>query len=63
MDAGVVETEEVDREEGAEIVDAAARRLLDISGDEFMTKWDAGEGIEGDHVSVMKVAMLLPLAR
>ncbi len=63
MDAGTVETEQVSRAEGAVIVDNAAQRLLSMSGDEFMSRWDAGEDIEGDHVAIMKVAMLLPLAR
>ena len=63
MGAGIVETEEVSRSEGAAIVDDAARHLLSMSGDEFAKRWDAGERIDGDHVAIMKVAMLLPLAR
>jgi hypothetical protein len=62
MNENDVQTIEVDDIEGASIVDEAARRLLSISGDEFIRRWDAGETIDGDHLSIMKVAMLLPLA-
>lgn len=55
---------EVGYEEGARILDAAARRKLGITGDEFTLRWDAGEYAGGDEdVDAQEVAFLLPLAR
>lgn len=55
-------------EEGRELFDRAARYYLDMSGEEFIRKWDAGEFDDPDDRSknppeVMDVAMLLPFAR
>lgn len=59
---------ELSREEGRELFDRQARRYLDMSGDEFLKKWDAGEfGDPDDRTKnppgVMKMAMLLPFVR
>ncbi len=54
---------EADREEGKEILDRAAHRYLQMSGDEFMAKWDAGEFPEVDQPDVLNVALLLPFVR
>ena len=56
------------REEGRELFDRQARRYLDMSGDEFLAKWDAGEfGDPDDRTKnppgVMRLAMLLPFVR
>lgn len=59
---GTVEIDAIDRDEGARILDATARRLLDMSGDEFVERWNRGETDDMDHVAAMKVAMLIPLA-
>ncbi len=60
---GTVESRAVNQAEGREILDRAAHRLLDMSGDDFTARWNAGD-IEGmDHTAAMKVAMLIPLAR
>jgi hypothetical protein len=59
---------ELSREEGRELFDRQARRYLDMSGDEFLFKWDAGAfGDPDDRTKnppgVMRMAMLLPFAR
>ncbi len=55
-------------EEGRELFDRAARHYLDMSGEEFVRRWDAGEFDDPDDRTknppgVMSVAMLLPFAR
>lgn len=55
-------------EEGRELFDRAARYYLNMSGEEFISKWDAGEFDDPDDRTknppeVMEVAMLLPFAR
>ncbi|MCX6020172.1 MAG: hypothetical protein NTZ05_00275 [Chloroflexi bacterium] len=54
--------------EGIAIFDREARRELNISGEEFLRRWDAGEFkpiIDAPewHSKVMSVAMLLPFVR
>ncbi len=55
------------REEGKQLFDYQARKLLNISGDEFLRRWDAGEyqpvpdTPEGRKVE--RLAMLIPFAR
>jgi hypothetical protein len=62
--AGVeVEVVEATREEGRAILDRAAREVLNISGDEFLAKWDNGEYRDADDPAVTRVAMLIPFAR
>lgn len=55
------------RDEAREIFDRQAHRELDMSGEEFVRAWDAGEFddvIDGpNHLQIMNVAMLLPLVR
>jgi hypothetical protein len=58
-----VRVEAVSQAQGAALLDAAAERLLSMSGAEFLARWERGESISDDHVAVMKVAMLIPLAR
>lgn len=59
---------ELSRQESWELFDREAKRYLDISGDEFLRAWDAGEYGEPDDRSknppgVMRLAMLLPFVR
>jgi len=58
-----VQVVEVDREEGREILDRAAREALNLSADEFLAKWDAGDYEDADDPAVTRVAMLIPFAR
>lgn len=60
--------EEFSAEEGWELFDRQARRYLDMGGEEFMKRWDAGEFDDPDDrlkhgPEVMRVATLLPLVR
>ena len=56
---------EVDDQSAWSIFDAAARRHLQMSGDEFLKAWDEGKfGPDPDaHRGVMDVAILIPLVR
>jgi hypothetical protein len=58
-----VEVAEATREEGRAMLDRAAREVLNISGGEFLAKWDAGEYGDADDPAVTRVAMLIPFAR
>lgn len=49
-------------EQGRELFDNAARYYLEISGDEFIRRWDSGY-YDDDPEKVMGVAILLPFAR
>jgi hypothetical protein len=53
----------VNRVEGQRIVDRQARRYLNMSGAEFLRKYDAGEFGDDDRSEIVRVAMLIPLAR
>lgn len=48
-------------EESREVFDRAAHRYLGMSGDEFLTAWDAGEFEDVERPEVAQVVMLLPL--
>jgi hypothetical protein len=55
---------ELTLEEGRSLLDKQARKYLNISGDEFIKKWDAGEfGDDPDRPEIMHVAMLIPFVR
>lgn len=55
------------REEGRRLFDAQARKLMHMSGDEFLRRWDAGEfaaiADDPDHPEIMRLAMLIPFGR
>lgn len=56
-------TEDFTPEEGKRLFDEAARRYMDLSGEEFLRRWDAGEWKDDpDHYPVMRLVMLLPFA-
>ncbi|MGE0539327.1 MAG: hypothetical protein AB7R89_04030 [Dehalococcoidia bacterium] len=56
--------EMLDRREWLTLVDRAARRALGISGDEFISRWEAGEYSDPDRdPEVMRIVMLLPSGR
>lgn len=61
--APVDELDVISPEEGRKIFDSAAMTHLNMSGDEFAKRWDAGEFHDVDEPDVMRVAMLLPLGR
>jgi hypothetical protein len=50
--------------EAWDVFDQAARRYLDIGGDEFLRRWDAGDYPDPDaQEGLMSVVMLIPLVR
>jgi hypothetical protein len=51
------------QEERWEIFDRQSRRYLGMSGEDFLRAWDAGAMPDPDRPEVMRVVMLLPLAR
>ncbi len=55
---------EMTRDEAREYFDGQARAWLDMSGEEFIRAWDAGEiSNEPERTEVTAVALLLPLVR
>ena len=56
-----VDIDEATPEEGRQILDRAARRLLNMSGDEFLLRWHRGEfSNESEQRDVSGVALLIP---
>jgi hypothetical protein len=52
------------REQARRLFDRQARKYLNMSGEKFVQKWDAGKfNGESDSAKVLHVAMLLPFAR
>ena len=60
--AAEVEIAEATRDEGRAMLDRAAREVLNISGDQFLAKWDNGEYRDADDPSITRVALLIPFA-
>ena len=58
-----VEVVEATRDEGKAMLDRAAREALNMSGEEFLARWDAGEYDDSHDPAVTRVAMLIPFAR
>jgi hypothetical protein len=55
---------ELTREEGLALLDREARRYLQMSAEQFIKAWEAGDFDEDpDRPDVMYVAMLLPFAK
>lgn len=55
---------ELTREEGLALLDREARRYLQMSAEEFIRAWEAGEfDDDPDRPNVMYLAMLLPFAQ
>lgn len=58
-----VDVVEATPEEGRALLDRAAREVLNISGEEFLARYDAGEYEGSDDPAITRVAMLIPFAR
>lgn len=54
---------ELSSEEGKKLLDRRARQHLNISGDEFLRKWDAQEFDDPDDPRIVRLALLIPFAR
>jgi hypothetical protein len=61
--AAKIEFEKISSTESWQVFDAAAHRLLNISGDEFARLWDEGVYAHAHDITVMQVAMLRPGGR
>jgi hypothetical protein len=57
------ETEEISLEEGRRLLDEAAKRHLNMSGEEFIQAWDEKRFPDPDSLRVQQVASLLPFGR
>ncbi len=61
---GNANIQELSNEEGRELFDRQARRYLNMSGDEFIRRWEAGEFNDGpENPAVVRLVMLLPFAQ
>jgi hypothetical protein len=58
-----VDVVEATPEEGRAMLDRAAREALNMSGEEFLARWDAKEFDDSDDPAITRVAMLIPFAR
>lgn len=54
---------ELSPHKGKQLLDRRARHHLNISGDEFIRKWDDGEFKDLDAPRIVRVALLIPFAR
>ncbi len=55
---------ELTEEEARELFDEIARRSLNMTGEEFLRAWDAGQiQLEPERPEVMEVVFHLPLVR
>jgi hypothetical protein len=57
-------SETIGADEASQIFDATAKRYLDISGPEFLARWDEGVYRNSELKSrAMRVALLIPMVR
>lgn len=57
-------SETIGSDEASQIFDATAKRYLDISGPDFLARWDAGDYRNSELKSrAMRVALLIPMVR
>ncbi|HEX5199733.1 hypothetical protein ACFQS1_28195 [Paractinoplanes rhizophilus] len=54
---------ELTPEQGRELFDRRARKLLGITGDEFLARWDSGDFMNSDDPKVSSLAVLIPFTR
>lgn len=55
----------ISQKQGVKLLDKQARKYLNMSGEEFLRKLDAGEFLDDRccNINVIRVAMLAPFAR
>lgn len=58
--SGGTDVVELAPEEASKMLDREARRLLNVSGEEFARRWYAGEYRDCEDPNITQVAMLLP---
>ncbi|HET7036790.1 MAG TPA: hypothetical protein VFI42_13980 [Thermomicrobiaceae bacterium] len=54
---------ELTKQEARELFDQVARKYLNMSGEEFLRRWDAGEFRDQDTPALIQVAILRHLAK
>ncbi len=54
---------ELSNGEGLALLDQQTRKYLDLSAEEFIAKFDAGEFSDSDDLHVRRLAVLIPLGR
>jgi hypothetical protein len=57
------EVDVIDEAEGKRLVDEKARKVLGISGEEFVRRWEAGEIPDPDRTEVIAIYMMLPFMK
>ena len=62
-ESSTVDVVEATPEEGRAMLDRAAREVLNMSGEEFLRRWDVGDFKDSDDPAITRVAMLIPFAR
>jgi hypothetical protein len=62
-ESSTVDVVEATPEQGRAMLDRAAWEVLNMSGEEFLRWWDAGDFEEPDDRAITRVAMLIPFAR
>lgn len=55
-------TEYLTREEGLAVIDEHARKYLNMSGEEFLQRWETGDFDDPESYEVFRVGILVPLA-
>jgi hypothetical protein len=55
--------DEIDETEGRALVDAHARKYLNMSGEEFMARYAAGDIPDPNRPEVVRVAILIPFTK
>jgi len=63
MMGGSVTVEKISEDQSWEEFDLAARRILDLPGDEVVRRWEAGEFTGQNSPELMRVLMLRPSGR
>lgn len=54
---------ELTPKQGKQLLDERARQYLNISGDEFIRRWDMQEFEDPDDPRVVRLALLIPFVR
>ena len=67
MTESTLPTVVLDEQFGQEFLDQQARRLVGMTGDEFLRRWEAGEFDNNlhdpDHPEIADIAALIPFVR
>lgn len=58
-----VEFDKINADESWQVFDATAQRVLGLTGEAFVERWDSGVYAQDDDIRVMQVVMLRPSGR